>query len=253
MSATLLLALALGSAIGVTLGVLGGGGAILTVPVFVGLLGQDAHTATTSSLVVVGLAASVAAIRHTEMHNVCWRAALLFATAAIPGAVIGSLANAAVSGRIVLWSLSALIVVVAVVTWQRARSPVSDDGVGACPPLAPLRVLAAGAALGLLTGFFGVGGGFAIVPALAIVLRVPFRRAIGTSLVIIVIVSAVALATHLAQGAVVDWPITIAFAAMAALGSLAGASVAGRTPQRTLGQAFAVLLVGVALLVLLFA
>jgi hypothetical protein len=107
------------------------------------------------------------------------------------------------------------------------------------------RVAAAGAATGLLTGFFGVGGGFVIVPALALVLGLPMAAAVGTSLLVIALTSAVALSAHLASGSI-DVPLSAAFTVAASAGALAGTRLHGRLPEQRLRRLFALLLVAVA-------
>jgi len=177
MSATLLLLAVLsGAAVGVLLGLLGGGGSILSVPLLVGLLDQSAHDATTISLIVVGSAAFSGAIRPLVVGDVRVRTALVMAAAGIPGSILGVSLNHAVSQRVLLGSLAVLILVVAAVTWRRA------DRVGAGPDLPPRASLlmcvgsfGVGIGLGVLTGFFGVGGGFLIVPTLALLLRLHFK------------------------------------------------------------------------------
>ena len=139
----------------------------------------------------------------------------------------------------------------AAATWRKA----SDDsgkgggtweGGGACPPLRLPRDLAAGVAVGFLTGFFGVGGGFLIVPTLAVALAFTMRTAVGTSLAIITATSLIGLAAHLITGRSLDAGITAAMTAACVIGAVAGVALATRVPQRTLGRAFALLVTGVA-------
>lgn len=252
MTSTLIVALGLGAAIGVTLGMLGGGGAVLAIPVLVWALGQDVHAATTTSLIVVGAAALAGGLRQAAAHHVCWRAAGLFTLAAVPGTTLGTLANSAAGGHLLLVLLAALILVVAALTWRRASAAGLETGGGPapCPALHALPLITAGLTVGVMTGFFGVGGGFVIVPALAVALHMPMRLAIGTSLVIIAMVSAVGLANHLTQGIAVDWAVAVPFTAGTVAGALAGASLSRRVPQAALGRAFALLLLGVAVVLL---
>lgn len=254
MSATLALALSLGAVIGLVLGMLGGGGAVLAVPVLVSVLGEDVHAATTGSLVVVGLAALVGGARQAAGGYVCWRAAALLAAAALPGVTLGTLANVHASGALLAILLALLILGVAVLTWRRNGGPrASGDAEAprpACPPLPLWQLVGSGLALGLLTGFFGIGGGFVIVPVLTIAFGVPIRLAIGTSLVAIFLVSVAGFANHLAQGSQADWSLVIPFAAATVAGSLLGASLSPRVPRLVLGRMFAVLLIGVAALML---
>ena len=191
-----LLALPFGLAIGVLLGLVGGGGSILAVPVLVYVLGQPVHDATTESLFVVGAAALVGAADHARVGNVRIKTALAFGLAGAAGAVGGSALNRLVGGRIILLAFAGLLLLAA---WAMQRR----KGFTTKPirrPHAHLRAAATGLLTGLLTGFFGVGGGFVIVPALVLLLGLPITPAIGTSLAVIALTSASALAAHLASG-----------------------------------------------------
>jgi uncharacterized membrane protein YfcA len=244
-----LLALPFGLAIGLSLGALGGGGAVLALPILVYVLGQDVHAAATESLAVVAAAALTGAAVQASRAQVCWPQVVLFAPAALVGAVLGTLGGQAVSDAVLLIGFVPVLLAAAAFTWRRAEAGGQDEG--ACPPLDRARTLVAGAAVGLLTGFFGVGGGFLVVPMLALTMRFPLRRAIGTSLVIVGFVSLVGLGAHLSRGVEVDAGIAAAMAAACAAGALAGARLCERLPQRILGHAFAVLLGGVAAYMLL--
>ena len=237
------LALPFGVAIGVLLGLVGGGGSILAVPVLVYVLGQPVHAATTESLFVVGAAALVGAADHARVGNVRIKTALTFGLAGGAGAIGGSALNRVVGGHIILLAFAALLLLAA---WamQRRRGLTAEPN---RRPQAQLRAAATGLLTGLLTGFFGVGGGFVIVPALVLLLGLPITLAVGTSLAIIALTSASALAAHLASGRI-DWGIATAFAAAAIAGALLGRRLGGRLDQRRLGTLFALLLVGVAVL-----
>lgn len=245
----MLIAVVAGGLLGITLGTVGGGGAVLAVPVLVYLLGQQVHAATTSSLIIVVGAAGVAAIGHARHGAVCWRLAAAFAAAAVPGSIIGTVANRAVAAERLLGAFAMLLVVAAVLTWRRSGAA-ATDATDACPPMRPGVVALAGLGVGVLTGLFGVGGGFAVVPVLALGLRVPFRRAIATSLVIVTVVSAVGLAEHFVAGAEVDWGTALPFAAAAMVTASFGGGIAARLRRRTLARGFAVLLTGVAVYLL---
>ena len=135
-------------------------------------------------------------------------------------------------------------------TWRKASDdepgPAAAGRTAACPPLRLPRDLVAGAAVGFVTGFFGVGGGFLIVPTLAIALAFTMRTAIGTSLVIITATSLLGLAAHLVAGRSLDAGVTATMAVACVAGAVAGAALAGRIPQRQLGRGFALLVVAVA-------
>lgn len=234
--------------IGLAVGALGGGGSVLAVPVFVYVLGQDVHQATTASLVVITAAALGGALGHARKGRVCWRHAGVFTAAAVPGVVAGTVAGDAVSGDALLGAFALVMLGASYATWRKAVTGEADDeGEGSvCPPLRVGPAMGAGVAIGLLTGFFGVGGGFLIVPALAIGLALRTRNAIATSLAIITAISAVGLVVHLLAGRTVEVDVTVAMTAACVAGALAGVAVAGRVPRRVLGRAFAVLVAAVA-------
>jgi uncharacterized membrane protein YfcA len=240
-----LVALAAGALLGIAVGVVGGGGAVLAVPVLVYLLDQSVHVATTESLVIVVAASGAGAVSHARHNVVCWRLAATFAGAAIPASVAGTIANRIVAAETLLGAFAVLLLGVAMLTWRRGGRD-GPAATGPCPGVALGAVVLAGFSIGLLTGLFGVGGGFAVVPALALGLRVPVRRAIATSLVIVTVVSGVGLSEHLVAGTSVDWSIVLPFAGAAALAASFGGTVARRLPQRTLARGFAVMLAGVA-------
>ncbi len=247
----LLLAIPFGLAIGLAVGTLGGGGSVLAVPVLVYVLDQSVPEATTASLVVVAAGAVAGGLSHARAGRVCWRHAASFTLAALPGVALGTLAAEAVSGELLLAGFALVMLAAAHATWRKADDQEPDaDGAwesgGACPPLRLPRDLVAGATVGLVTGFFGVGGGFLIVPTLAIALAFTMRTAIGTSLVIITATSLLGLAAHLVAGRSLDVGLTATMTAACVAGALAGAALAGRIPQRRLGRGFALLVVAVA-------
>jgi len=238
-----------GLAIGVTMGALGGGGAVLAVPILVYVLGQDAHPATTASLAVVAAGAIAGGVGQIDRGQVCWPQVAVFAPTALVGAVFGTLANEVVSGQALLLGFAAVMLGAAWFTWHKADST-GDDADARCPPLQRGRTAVAGVVVGVMTGFFGVGGGFLVVPMLALAMRFPLRRAIGTSLVIVASVSLVALGLHLARDASLDVEVTVAMALACAVGGLAGSRIGARLPQATLGHAFSVLVALVAVYVI---
>jgi uncharacterized membrane protein YfcA len=239
-----LLALPFGLAIGLSLGALGGGGAVLALPVLVYVMGQDVHAATTGSLAVVAAAALAGGAAQASRAQVCWAQVAVFAPAALAGAVLGTIAGDAVADTVLLVGFAGLLLAAAATTWRRVGASGELDR--SCPPLDRPRTLAAGLAVGVLTGFFGVGGGFLVVPMLVLAMGFPMRRAIGTSLVIVGVVSLAALAAHLWRAADLDFAVAAVMAGACAAGAVAGARLGERLPQRRLGHAFAVLLAGVA-------
>jgi len=243
-----LLAILFGAAIGLAVGSLGGGGSVLAVPVLVFVLGEDLPDATTAGLAVVAAGGLAGAARHALAGRVCWRHAASFTLAAVPGIAVGTIAGGALPDGLLLAGFALVMVAAARSVWRRAghEAPDQDPGVDACPPLRLPRDALAGAAVGFLTGFLGVGGGFLIVPTLAVGLAFTMRTAVGTSLAIITASSALSLAAHLAAGRTVDVPVTAAMALACMLGAVAGAAAAGHVPQRALGRGFAALVVAAA-------
>lgn len=224
-------------AIGVSLGLLGGGGSILTVPALVYLAGLSPFEATTSSLVVVGLTGLSGAIQHAVRRNLDGRAALLFALTGIPGSYVGSLLSRSVPGGMLLLLFSCVMIAAGL---AMLLGRVFEPG----ERVSVKRVLASGAAVGLLTGFFGIGGGFLIVPTLVLFAGVPMTHAVGTSLAVIAINCAGGFAGRL--GNPIDWKATLVFSLVAIGGSFAGAYFVSRMSSSSLRRAFAVFILGLA-------
>jgi len=209
-----LLALPFGLGIGLLLGLVGGGGSILAVPALVYVLGQPVKEATTESLLVVGAAALAGAADHARIGRVQIRTALAFGAAGAAGTIPGTALNRLISGPALLLGFAVLLLAAAAAMLLRRNDPVEQRS-----KLSLARVAAVGLATGVLTGFFGVGGGFVIVPALVLLLGLPLTLAVGTSLLVITPTSAAALAAHLASGTV-DWAIALTFTAGAIAGAL---------------------------------
>lgn len=243
----MLLAVPLGLAIGLIVGTVGGGGAILALPVLVYVLGEAPGPASTASLVVVAVAAGLGASALAIGGQVCWRLALTFSLPAVAGSLLGAILNAAISGRALILAFVPVMLIAALATWLRA-GPADDDG--GCPRPAALAIIGAGFAVGALTGFFGVGGGFLIVPVLTLLFGAGFHRAVATSLVIITLTGLAALGSHFALGATMNVGLTVALAVPTGLGAVAGTMVGRRLAQAVLGRSFALLVTGVACLLL---
>ena len=238
------LAIPLGLAIGLSLGALGGGGSILTVPALVYVLDQDPRSATTGSLLIVGITALTGMLAHARAGRVRVAQGLVFGALGVAGSWAGSRLSTAVPPQVLLSAFAALMLVVAVIMLRRSRNGRSDAGSG--ERKRPVAVVLTATAVGLLTGFFGVGGGFAVVPALVLSLGFSMPVAVGTSLLVIAINSATALVARLGSGVDLDWPLLAVFTAAAIAGSLLGGRVASRVRPATLTRAFAVLLAVVA-------
>jgi uncharacterized protein len=248
----ILLAVLFGLAIGAVVGTVGGGGAILALPVLVYVLDQGVSPASTASLIVVAVGASAGAGAQARRGQLCWRVALVFSAPAAVGAYLGTLANASVSGEALILAFVPVMLVAAALTFLRGGAVPEPDAPGeeGCPDPDWARAGGAGLVVGAMTGFFGVGGGFLIVPVLTTLLGLSMRRAIATSLAIITLTGLAALASHLAEGAEPDWGLTLALALSAGVGALAGTRLGRGLPARTLAQAFGVVVGLVALFLL---
>jgi hypothetical protein len=321
----LLLAIPVGALIGLSLGALGGGGSILTVPALVYVLGQSAHGSTTASLVIVGLTSLAGAGVHMRAGRVRLGAGLVFGVVGTGGSYLGSRLSASLAPEILLAAFSVLIALAGVTMLRRGSSPRSEGrpaavgsflggwtggalarrgiaslvpnwawarhgahlapvgaplvtpaqahggtrtgradegyrdlgvpavvggaGVGAATRISPVRVLAAATVVGLLTGFFGVGGGFVVVPALVLALGFDMPTAVGTSLLVIAINSATALVSRLSAPMSVHVSLLAVFTAAAVAGTFAGGYVASRARPDKLVRAFSFLLMAVAVYV----
>ncbi|HUZ83326.1 MAG TPA: sulfite exporter TauE/SafE family protein [Gaiellales bacterium] len=231
-----LLAVAFGLAIGLSLGLVGGGGSILAVPVLVYVLGEPVAQATTASLVIVGATALAGGVAHHHAGRTRLRVAALFGLGGAVGAVAGTALQRLASPGSILLGFALLMLLAA---WGMVRGlPLGARSAPDGRPETLRRAVPAGVAVGILTGFFGVGGGFVIVPALVLVLGMEMPLAVGTSLLVISLTSGAALLAHLHGGAV-DWPTAIAFTAGGVAGALAGSRLVRGTSSARLTQTFA--------------
>jgi uncharacterized membrane protein YfcA len=254
-----LLASPLGFLIGISLGALGGGGSILAVPALVYAAGQTPKHATTTSLVLVALTAMIGIVPHWRARRVRFVAGTIFGFGGIGGSLLGSHWNKAADPNVLLLAFSGLMMIAAYGMWRRMRSTppvIAPLSVGAAAaavtapsiridPMTVLKVIVAGTIVGLLTGFFGVGGGFVIVPALVLALGFTMPEAIGTSLLVITINSAVALTTRLQAGSI-EWATVIPFTIASLLGVIIGSRLASTRDSTSLQRWFVGLLVVVA-------
>jgi uncharacterized protein len=301
-----IIAIPAGLLIGLSLGALGGGGSILTVPALVYLLHQQPHAATTASLLIVGITALAGMTAHWRAGRVRLAQGITFGVLGVAGSYAGSMLSASIRPDLLLTLFAVLMLVAAAAMLSRlrraaggapapaaaARPPGSSPAIGTvrpvrsassgssgssgttlvatldrqAPPASPtrqepaaggrrmstpatrraLKVAAAATGVGLLTGFFGVGGGFVIVPALVLALGFEMPIAVGTSLLVISVNSAAALAARLGASVHLDWPLIGMFTLAALAGTLGGNRVAARVSASKLTTAFTVLLIVVA-------
>ncbi|WP_037970837.1 sulfite exporter TauE/SafE family protein [Streptosporangium amethystogenes] len=245
-------ALGLGAMIGILLGLLGGGGSILAMPALVYGAGLPPASAVPASLLVVGVSSASAVLPRIRAGQVRWRIAAVFGGAGALAAFGGAAINRALPPQAILIGFAVLM---AVAGGRMLAGDAPAGGACALPgggvnwrSCLP-RSVAAGAAVGALTGLFGVGGGFLIIPALVLALGLPMTAAVGTSLLIVVVNSAAGFVAH-ADGADLDYTVIGAFTTAAVIGSLAAARLGRYLDAERLRRWFAYLVLVVAVFVL---
>ncbi|WP_019871925.1 sulfite exporter TauE/SafE family protein [Salinispora oceanensis] len=246
MTVSLALTVGLAVLIGLSLGLLGGGGSILAVPLLVYVADLPAKEAIATSLLVVGVTSAVGVLPHARAGRIRWRSGLLFGAAGMAGAYVGGRLAAFVPATILLTGFAVMMLATAAAMIRGRR------GTGGTVPreLPVRRVLLDGVVVGLVTGMVGAGGGFLVVPALALLGGLPMPVAAGTSLVVIAMKSFAGLAGFLSSVSI-DWSLAAAVTTAAVAGSLAGARLAGRVPEVVLRRTFGgfVVVAGVFILV----
>ncbi|MCK6579585.1 MAG: sulfite exporter TauE/SafE family protein [Anaerolineae bacterium] len=237
---------ALGFGIGLSLGLLGGGGSILTVPALVYLLGQTPQTAVTTSLAIVGANSALGAFFHRAQGTLNAPVALLFGGSGM----IVSYGAANLSKRLppslLMVAFAGLMLLIGALLIVQKTPNRADEG--ATPQV--WKSLAGGAVVGLVTGILGVGGGFLIVPALVMLVGLPFHSAVGTSLMIIAMNSLAGFAGHL-TGVVIDPALILVVVVAGIAGTRAGSRLARRLQPAMLRRSFALFVVALAILLLI--
>jgi len=228
--------------IGLLLGLLGGGGSILTVPVLVFTLNFSAKDAIVTSLIIVAITSAIAMISHARKGCVCWKTGLTFSVTGVMGAFLGGRISASIPDDILLL-LFAIVMLIASFYMLRSKSsetinkPVTDR---LCPDELPfLAIFFDGFMVGVITGLVGVGGGFLLVPALSFLVGLPIHAAIGTSLLIITLQSIAALVGH-ANAINFDPKIVALFSVLAVIGSLIGSHLTQKISSQHLKKAFGI-------------
>jgi uncharacterized membrane protein YfcA len=247
----IILGFGLAFVIGLSLGLLGGGGSILSVPVLAYVLHYDMKQAVPMSLVVVGVTSVIGVIGHHRNRTVRWDAAIPFGPAAVAGAFAGGRLATRVSSQVQL-TVFAVLMLAAAASMYLGPSlwAARDPAAGGTGRRSLVAIMALGAAVGLLTGLVGVGGGFLYVPALVLLAGIGLKDAVGTALVLITMSCAAGLASHLGS-VTIDWAPTALFTALAIVGVLAGTRLVRSISQTTLRHGFAILLGVMGIVVLL--
>lgn len=228
------LTVALATLVGLSLGLLGGGGSILMVPLLAYVTGLDAKQAIATSLLVVGVTSAVGVISHARASHVRWRIGAVFGVAGMVGAYGGGLVSGFVPGSLLLVGFAAAMITAAI-AMLRGRTERTDINASHTMPVA--KTIVEGVGVGFVTGLVGAGGGFLVVPALAILGGLPMQAAIGTSLVVIAMNSFAGLAGHLTGGQI-DWGLAAMVATAAVGGAVIGAKLNALVNPEALRQAF---------------
>src|SRR5699024_5129168 len=246
MTLTLLLTLVLSVLIGLSLGLLGGGGSILTVPILTYVAGMNPKEAIAASLFVVGTTSAVSAVSHARNGRAKWRTGLVFGAAGMAGAFGGGLLGGHIPGTVLMIAFALMMVAtsLAMIRGRKNRVAQTHDG-----DLPLGKVVLEGLVVGLVTGLVGAGGGFLVVPALALLGGLSMPVAVGTSLVVIALKSFAGLGGYLTTVSL-DWALVSGVTAAAILGSLVGARLAGKIPEAALRKAFGVFVLAMGVFVL---
>lgn len=240
MELQLAIGILLSALIGISLGLLGGGGSTITVPILVYVIGVDPHEAIAMSLAVVGATSLLGAVLHRREGRVDVRVGLVFAGSGLVTAFVGSRITHLLPPRALLLAFAGIMMIVGTMMLVRRHDPATREVHRSMP-----RIVGAGAGVGLLTGVLGVGGGFLIVPALLFFGGLGMPEAVGTSLLVIAANCFAGLAGHV-RYAHIDWSITAWVTGAALGGSVLGARLAGVFSPLRLRKLFAVLIWGVA-------
>ncbi len=227
-----IVAMLLAILVGLSLGALGSGGSIITIPVLVYVAGVPAENAVGMSLVIVGVTSLVGAILHLRRGNVALKPALVFAVTGMAGSYLGSSGTHLLSRRSLMLLFAGIMLIVGIRMWRTTVGKLKK-GSFSLP-----RCLLVGFAVGLLTGFLGIGGGFLIVPALVFFAGLDSKLAAGTSLAVITLNSSTGLAGQLRFSAI-DWPLLAGFLLFALGGMVTGAMLASSLAETRLRQLFA--------------
>ena len=243
-----MIALTVGLAVfvGVALGLLGGGGSILTVPLLAYVAGMDAARAVATPLLVVGVTSAVGAVSHARAGRVQWRTGLIFGVAGMAGAYAGGLLARFIPGTVLLIGFAVMMIATAVAMLRGRKTIQTTEGAHRMP--VP-KIIAEGLVVGLVTGLVGAGGGFLVVPALALLGGLPMPVAVGTSLVVIAMKSFAGLAGYLSS-VQIDWGLALAVTAAAVVGALIGARLTAVIDPDALRKAFGWFVLGMSSVIL---
>ncbi|MCT1607871.1 sulfite exporter TauE/SafE family protein [Nesterenkonia massiliensis] len=247
MSGGLILAMVLAVGIGLSLGLLGGGGTILAVPLLTYVAGFSAHEAIAASMFIIGVTSAVSVVAHAKRGNVQWRTGFIFGAAAMAGAFGGGLLGSRLPSVVLMVAFGAMMVATAL-AMILDRRPKAADGPREKLPLA--KILIEGLVVGLVTGMVGAGGGFLVVPALVLLGGLSMPAAVGTSLLIISMKSFTGLAGYLTSVSI-DWGPVLIMTVITVIGALIGTALGKHVPEKALKKAFGYLVLAMGVVVFL--
>lgn len=240
-----ILAGALSLLIGVTLGLLGGGGSILTLPMLVYVVSVEPKSAIASSLFVVGVTSLVATLGHARAGRVRWHVGALFGVSGMAGAFVGGKLAAFIPAVFLLLGFAVMMLSTSYGMIRGKRDP-NQEGSG---HVSVAKALGLGVGVGFVAGLVGAGGGFLVVPALVLIGGLAMKEAVATSLMVITMQSAAGFAGHVTH-VTLDWPLLVVVTAAAVAGSLVGARLTKRFAPATLRKAFGWLVLGMGIFLL---
>lgn len=241
----MLLQVALGVAIGFSLGLLGGGGSILTVPALVYLVGQSPNAAIAASLVIVGANSATGAMFHHRQGTLNWRVAAIFGGAGMVAAYLSAGLTASFSPAVILILFALLMLIIGIALLRKKEN--KENFITKSKPIS--HIVGGGIMVGTLTGLLGVGGGFLIVPALTMLVGLPMHTAVGTSLAIIAANSLAGFLGHIKMISL-DPTLTLTFVFAGLIGSFAGVKLSSRISSYSLQKIFAAFVIALALFML---
>lgn len=239
------LTIGLAAIVGVFLGLMGGGGSILTVPLLMYVGGMEARAAIGVSLLVIGVSSMAALVPHALGGHVRWRVGAIFGGAGMVGAFLGARVARFVPEALLIGAFGVMMMFTAVALFRCRTCDGGESAQRQGRPAGKSRLLLQGLGVGVLTGLVGVGGGFIIVPILTLFGRLPTRAAVGTSLMVIALNSLAGFTGHAASFKA-DPTFVMGLVVACAAGSIIGSVFADRIPQRLLRRGFAAMVMTVA-------
>jgi uncharacterized membrane protein YfcA len=246
---------ALAVCIGLSLGLIGGGGSVLALPVLMYVMGVETKSAIAMTLAIVGSVSLIGVVSHWRSGNVNLKAAIMFAPPAMVGSYVGAKIATLpiVSATAQLMGFVVMMVTASILMIQRSGKKKSEEPLNAAPTSGIwqrfLLIPLAGLSVGLVTGFVGIGGGFLVIPALVLLVQIPMKQAIGTSLLVIAFQSVTGFWGYLSSQIPINLPLVFSFIVAASMGILLGSHLSQFVPGKQLEKGFGYFLLAIAVLI----